>query len=181
MKMKWLLAVLTTLISFVTAHECDGQLLVSRSFDLIYQGDDPSERYDFLLPYDPAVPVIVRFNGFLENLAPEETGVRYGIAGLRPDRTGEGRQFTDEMGVRLPPADPVLGTTHVPIVFEQPITFTPAETYFWVEGLGGSDYFRFAGDFSIQAVPEPTASALLGCAAMLALLSRLCKKRSRGA
>jgi hypothetical protein len=149
--------------------------LASRSFDLLFQGDDPSERYDFLLPFDSQTPVLIEFNGFLENLAPEETGVRYGVNWYLGNNLWNGRQFTDDMGVRLPGADAELGSTRVPISFSQPIDFTPSETHFWVEGLGGADYFRFVGDLAIQPIPEPAVSTRLVVAALGAFLQCLRK------
>jgi hypothetical protein len=177
MKTKWFLALVAMLVSFGTSPQSRAQTLASRSFDLLFAGDDPSERFDFLLPSDPLVPVSVRFDGFFENLDFGETGVRFGL-GWRVDGTmWDGRQFTDEFGVRLPGADPVLGSTRVPIHFDQQIDFTPSEIQYWVEGLGPGDRFQFVGDFSIQAVPEPTVFNCLGAAAMAGLLYRQWIKR----
>ena len=63
----------------------------------------------------------VQFDGFFENLNPGEMGVRYGIGWCLGNNNWEGRQFTDDMGVRLPGADLVLGSTRVPIRFEERI------------------------------------------------------------
>ena len=155
------------------ASQIEAQSLVTRSFDLVFQGDDPSERYDFFLPYDRQTPVTVQFNGFFENLASEETGVRYGLNWYLGNNLWDGRQFTDDMGVRLPPADSIAGTTRMPINFNQPIDFTPSEVHFWVEGLGPTDRFRFVGDLAIQPVPEPAVLILLTAAALGGLVLRL--------
>jgi hypothetical protein len=61
-------------------------------------------------------------------------------------------------------------TTRVPFRFEERIDFTPSELQFSVEGLGPTDRFQFVGDFSIQAVPEPTT--LLAVAALAWLSHR---------
>jgi hypothetical protein len=179
--MKWIVATVAALLSCGVAHHCHAQLLASRSFDLLFQGDDPSERYDFLLSTDPLVPVTVRFEGFFENLSTEETGVRYGIGWYLGNHNWDGRQFTDEMGLRLPGADPLWGTTRVPFGFAQRIDFTPSETQFWVEGLGGTDRFRFIGEFAIQAVPEPTVLTQLIGAAFAGLYHWLRMKRKNHA
>lgn len=176
MKTKWILPVVALLGCFGTAPQSSAQRLASRSFDLLIAGDDPSERFDFLLPPNPQVPVHVSFNGFFENLASDETGVRYGIGWYVGNGNWDGRQYTDEMGMRLPGADPVLGATRVPMQFEQWISSTPSETQFWVEGLGGSDRFRFVGEFAIQAVPEPTVLTLLIGAALAGIFHCLWMK-----
>jgi hypothetical protein len=178
MKTKLILAAATVLFAFGWAPRCGAQPLASRSFDLLFTGDDPSERYDFLLPFDPLVPVNVHFDGFFENLNPDETGVRSGLGWFVAGTAWEGRQFTDEFGVRLRGADADLGPTRVPFRFDQQIAFTPSETQFWVEGLGPGDRFRFVGDFSIEAVPEPTVSNLLAGAIVAGLLCRWWVKRT---
>lgn len=175
MKTKGILTAVVILV--LSVSQSPAQPLATRSFDLLFQGDDPSERYDFLLPLDPQTPVVAQFTGFLENLASEETGVRYGVNWYLGNTLWDGRQFTDDMGVRLPGADPLLGTIRVPISFHQPIDFTPSEIHFWVEGIGGADNFRFNGDFAIQPVPEPTVSVLF-VAAVLAVGARWLRRRA---
>jgi hypothetical protein len=151
---------------------------VSRSFNQLFAGDDPSERFDFPLSFDPHVPIHVLFNGYFENLDAGETGVRSSLGWFVAGTTWDGRALTDgDMGLRLPGADPILGTTRVPFQFEQRIDFTPSEIQFSVEGLGPGDRFQFVGDFSIQAVPEPTVITLLVVAPVAALWHWLNRSR----
>lgn len=42
---------------------------------------------------------------------------------------------------------------------------------FIVQGGGPADHFRFVGDFTIQQVPEPTASTLAAAGAVIGLLT----------
>jgi len=170
MRPKWILAAAALLAWIGTAPQSFAQTLASRSFDTLFAGDDPSERFDFLLQPTSLTPVLVSFSGCFENLNPGETGVRYGLGWPLGGGNWDGRQYTDEMGLRLPGADPVLGATRVPMQFEQEIGFTPSEVQFWVEGLGGVDHFRFVGEYAIQAVPEPSAFTLLIGAALAGLL-----------
>jgi hypothetical protein len=147
------------------------------SFDQIFEGDDPSEVFEFNLPFDPAVPTIVRFNGFIENLKSgddAETGVRFQVVWRPPQGDGAGYIFPDSLedylrGVRLPSADPILGPVRVPVTFQADVPYSPALLRFGVEGLGGTDLFRFVGDLSIQPVPEPHA-ATVGSAVLIATL-----------
>lgn len=178
MKTKWTLAAVAMGIAFGSGPQSSAQALVSRSFDMVFAGDDPTEGFGFLLPGDPAGPVRVSFDGYFENLDPFETGVRSGLSWLQPDGTWDGSMLTDlYTGLRLPGADPVLGTPRVPLEFEQQLTFTPAETHFWVEGLGPADQFRFVGEFAIEPVPEPNPLTLLGAAGMVTILCRLGLRR----
>jgi hypothetical protein len=171
MKTKMLIVAVTLLITFGLAAPCGAQPLVSRSFNQLFAGDDPTERFDFLLSFDPLVPINVLFNGYFENLDAGETGVRSSLGWFVAGTIWDGRALTDgTMGLRLPGADPILGTTRVPFQFEQRIDFTPSEIQFSVEGLGPGDRFQFVGDFSIQVVPEPTVVTLLVVAALAGLL-----------
>ena len=144
------------------------------SFDQVFEGDDPSEVFEFNLPFDPAVPTLLRFNGFVENLETgddAETGVRFQLRWRPPAGDGGGFDFPDpsdpnSRGVRLPPADPLLGPVRVPVTFQTDVPYSPALVRFGVEGLGPTDLFRFVGDLSIQPVPDPQAAAV--CIAVLA-------------
>ena len=173
-----LIVAVTLLITFGLAPRCGAQPLVSRSFNQLFAGDDPSVRFDFLLPFDPQVPINVLFNGYFENLDAGETGVHSSLGWPVAGTTWDGRELTDgDMGLRLPGADPMSGTTRVPFQFEQRIDFTPSEIQFAVEGLGPGDRFQFVGDFSIQAVPEPAVVTLLVVAALAELLHWLHRRR----
>jgi hypothetical protein len=185
MKTKILLVAVTLLMTFGLASQCGAQLLVSRSFNQLFAGDDPSERFDFPLPYDPQAPIDVRFIGYFENFDfhPEETGARSSLGWFVAGTIWDAQALTDgDMGLRLPGADPILGTTRVPFQFEQRISFTPSEIQFSVEGLGPGDRFQFVGEFSIRAVPEPTVITLLGAVGLSQLLcGRRMKRRNRAA
>jgi hypothetical protein len=150
---------------FALGSRSDGlaQPGVQESFNLLFQGDDPSQVFTYDLPFNPLVPSLVRFDGFFENLAPDETGVRYGLRWLRADGSGfDGGLLTDVDGVRLPGVDPVLGPVRVLTQFDQCIAFTPSTVHFDVEGLGPADNFRLVGEFTITPVPEPSVLVLLG-------------------
>ena len=117
------------------------------------------------------VPISVRIDGLFENLATAETGVRYKLWWPRPDGSGtDGPRDLDF--TRLP------ASGRLPLEFEQPIGFIPDMVFFAVEGGGPADHFRYAGDFTIQQVPEPVTSTLTVAGAVLALLVR--RSRSRG-
>jgi hypothetical protein len=134
---------------------------VLQSFDRLFQGDDPSESFQFSLTYDPAVPTTVRFAGYVENLSPfSETGARFLLAwGRSADNWPEGLTLPDWpdylMGVRFPAADPVLGPTRVPVEFHGRIDYAPAALRFDVEGLGCCDYFRLVGSLTLAPTVEP--------------------------
>jgi len=147
---------------------------VLRSFDQRFEGDDPTEGFDFNLPYDADVPSVVRFEGFAENLntgADAGTGVRFALRWRPPAGDGGGFDFPadDQPGVRLPAADPEAGPVRVPIQFETTLPYSPALLHFTVEGLGPADNFRFVGDLSIRPLPEPAAGALVAALAVAAL------------
>ena len=155
-----------------------------RSFDQRFEGDDPTEGFDFTLPYDAAVPSVVRFEGFAENLnvGPEAgTGVRFALVWRPPQGGGDNFRFPpeEEPGVRLPAADPATGPLRVPIQFETTLPYSPALLHFTVEGLGPADNFQFVGDLSIRPVPEPAAIALP--AALAALAGSLLRRNRRPA
>ena len=160
---------------------------VLRSFDQVFEGDDPSEVFEFNLPFDQATPAVVRFDGFAENLdagAEAETGVRFQLRWRPATGDGGGVDLPDETlfprGVRLPPADPTTGPARVPIEFESLVPYSPALLLFAVEGLGPSDHFRFAGELSIRPVPEPGAPGLALLASSAALGFSRCRARVRG-
>lgn len=134
---------------------------VLQSFDRLFQGDDPTESFQFSLEYDPAVPTTVRFAGFVENLSAfDETGARFLLGwGRTNDNLAEGVSLPDGpeylMGVRFPPADPVQGPVRVPVEFQGRIGYAPASLRFDVEGLGCCDYFRLVGTLTIEPTVEP--------------------------
>ena len=173
MALRRLPAVRCALAVIFVASPAAGAVL--RSFDQVFQGDDPSEVFEFDLPFDPAVRSVLRFDGFAENLGtgPEaETGVRFQIRWRPAVGDGGGADFPDDpegMGVRLPAADPVLGPTRVPIRFETGVPYSPAVVLLGVEGLGPSDHFRFVGEFSIRPVPEPTGVVSLAVMAIASI------------
>ena len=52
-----------------------------QTFDRLFQGDDPTEGFDFSLAPDPATQSLIRFSGFAENRDTfSETGVRFWLA-----------------------------------------------------------------------------------------------------
>jgi hypothetical protein len=137
---------------------------VLQSFDRLFQGDDPSEVFEFTLPFDPAVPSSVRFSGFVENRDTfAETGVRFALFWGRIAGGFDGGILYPEehMGVRMPAADPVLGPKRVPVEFQASVGYWPAWVRLDVEGLGCCDDFRLVGDLSVEAVPR-LAIALFG-------------------
>jgi hypothetical protein len=139
----------------------ESQAAVLQSFDRLFEGDDPSESFQFSLEYDPAIPTTVRFAGFVENLSTfDETGARFLFGwGRTNDDWVEGVSFPawpDYLrGVRFPAADPLLGPTRVPVVFQGRVGYAPASLRFDVEGLGCCDYFRLVGTLSIEPTVEP--------------------------
>ena len=141
------------------------QAAVMQSFDRLFQGDDPSESFQFSLDYDPAAPATVRFAGFVENLSPfDETGARFLLAWGRTNASWpEGVYLPDGpeylMGVRFPAADPVQGPVRVPVELEARIGYAPASLRFDVEGLGCCDYFRLVGTLTIKPPVEPELRA----------------------
>src|SRR5512138_3373959 len=100
---------------------------VLQSFDRQFQGDDPTESFTFTLPHDPSLPSLLRFDGFAENLVPDETGVRFLLRWAPTGTDGGGEMvFPGEPifgGVRLPGVDSVPGTTRVPIHFGATIDY----------------------------------------------------------
>ena len=140
------------------------QTLAQRSFNQIFQGDDPGELFTFDLPFEPSVQSVARFDGFFENLDPAQTSVLYEL--FWPLADGSGNR--DRFGIDFTPL-PASG--RLPVRFEHPIAFTPDAVFFHVEGGGPSDHFRFVGEFSIQQVPEPTASTLAAAGAVIGLLA----------
>ena len=150
---------------------------VLRSFDQVLEGDDPTEVFELNLPFDAAVPTVLQFNGFVENLDAgddAETGMRFQLRWRPMAGDGGGFDFPDpadpnSRGVRLPAADPLLGPVRVPVTFQTIVPYSPALVRFGVEGLGPTDRFRFVGDLSIQPVPEPHA-ATVGSAVLIATL-----------
>jgi hypothetical protein len=152
---------------------------VIQSYDELFQGDDPSKVFTLNLLFEPTTPSELRFDGFVENLDSfDETGVRFGLAWQTADGThGIGTTFPAgddfNMGVRLPPVDPVLGAVHVPVQFGADLGLSsPAVVELIVEGLGPADNFRLVGDLTVQPVPEPGMLVLFGTAACVALAYR---------
>lgn len=135
-----------------------GRLL--QSFDRLFQGDDPTEGFEFSLPLDLAVPSVVRFAGFAENQDMfHETGVRFWLIWGRAEGSHEEvRIFPEEpeffMGFRLPPTDLAGNPVRVPMEFQSRIDYSPAWVKFTVEGLGCCDNFRLVGDLTIQPGPQ---------------------------
>jgi hypothetical protein len=154
-----------------TAHQSVAQTFAQRSFNVVLEGDDPSEVFTFDLPFDSLVPIRVSIDGLFENLDTSETGVRYKLWWPRADGSGIDGP-TDSDYTRLP------ASGRLPLEFEQPIGFTPDMVFFAVEGGGPADHFRYVGDFTIQQVPEPVTSTLTVAGAVLALLGR--RLRNRG-
>jgi hypothetical protein len=55
-----------------------------------FQGDNPSESFQFSLAFDPAVPTTVQFTGFTENLSTFlETETRFSMGWGRTDNNWE--------------------------------------------------------------------------------------------
>jgi hypothetical protein len=153
------------LLSLSSENQSAAQSLVSRSFDVVFEGDDPGEVFAFDLPFDPLIPSVVRFDGLFENLTAFQTSVRYGLLWRRADGSGD----IEEIGIDF---TALPGSGSLPIQFDEAIGFTPDLVYFHIEGGGPADHFRFTGEFSIQQVPEPHACALLAAAAVAALARR---------
>src|SRR5688572_9371194 len=82
------LVVFVTLTVVSAPREASAQTLVSRSFDLLLEGDDPTQSFTFPLPFDPDVPSRVRFDGYFQNLVDSETGVLIGLIWPSEDGTG---------------------------------------------------------------------------------------------
>lgn len=132
-----------------------------QTFDQLFQGDDPTEGFDFSLAPDPTTESLIRFSGFAENHdAFSETGVRFWVGSWRTNGTRDELQlFPREpeffTGYRLPPIDPLNGPVRVPIQFQTRLKYSPASVHFTVEGLGCCDDFRFVGDLTIEPAGDP--------------------------
>ena len=144
---------------------------VLQSFDRLFQGDDPSEVFQFpsgffqfSLKYDPAAPSTLRFTGYVENQDLfDETGARFLFNWGRSERIWDGAVLFPDgpdylMGVRFPAADPVQGPVRVPIEFQASIDYAPAWLRFDVEGLGCCDNFRLVGELTLEPTVEPQLS-----------------------
>jgi len=137
---------------------------VLQSFDRLFQGDDPSEVFQFSLKYDPSAPSTLRFTGYVENLDLfDETGARFLFGWGRSEGSWDGAVLFPEgldylMGVRFPAADPVQGPVRVPVEFQARIDYAPAWLRFDVEGLGCCDNFRLVGALTIEPTVEPQLS-----------------------
>jgi hypothetical protein len=131
-----------------------------QTFDRLFQGDDPTEGFDYNLSPDPSAPSVIRFSGFAENRDTfSETGVRFWLGSGRTNGTRDELQlFPLEtgffMGYRLLPVDPMSGPVRVPIQFQARLEYSPAWVHFTVEGLGCCDDFRFVGDLTIEPAWE---------------------------
>ena len=94
----------------------ESQAAVLQSFERLFQGDDPSESFQFSLEYDPAGPTTVRFAGFVENLSAfDETGARFLLGwGAHQRQSGGGRQLARRTrvsaGGAIPAGRPGAGT-----------------------------------------------------------------------
>jgi hypothetical protein len=164
-------AVLTILATCSVGHAA-----VLQSFDRLFQGDDPTEGFTFTLPYDASTPSMLQFDGFAENLVPDETGVRFLLRWAPSGTDGGGEMaFPGEPqfgGVRLPGVDLLSGTTRVLLHFGATIDYAPGGVLFVVEGLGPTDSFRFVGDLTLQPVPEPETWTLLALGATAVIIAR---------
>ena len=171
MKTRTIYFAVLMLLALGAPRQSAAQPLAQRSFDLVFQGDDPGEVFTFVLPFDPLVPSAVRFVGFFENLSTSDTSVSYNLSWLTSDSTRSSGPSSDGFV-------PLTGAGHLPVVFDQLVGFTPARVDFQVEGGGPSDHFRFVGEFAIQQVPEPGVFTLLGTGAILGLLCRRFRRNS---
>ena len=155
-----LFTLLLTGLAPVCAPSATGATVL-QSFDRLFQGDDPSEVFQFSLKHDPAAPSTVRFKGFVENLdAFDETGARFLFGWGRSEGSWDGVVLFPDgldylMGVRFPAADPVQGPVRVPVEFQARIDYAPAWLRFDVEGLGCCDNFSLVGDLTIEPTMEP--------------------------
>src|SRR5687767_5862772 len=122
--------VLTGLILTSTVFRVSAGTL--QTFDSLFQGDDPTEGFEFSLFPDPARPCVIQFSGYAENRdGLDETGVRFWLGSGRTNGTrDELHLFPPEpqffMGFRLPPIDPMNGPVRVPIQFQSRIEYSPA-------------------------------------------------------
>lgn len=161
MKMGRTYFVLYVLLIVAAALPAAAQLLI-QPFDAVLEGDDPGKVFPVDLPYDPATPVVVRFEGFFQNLDTGETGVRWGFWWSQSEGGGtEG--FTGISFARLP------GSGTLPVQFERWIGYTPDTLFLHVEGGGPADHFLFSGEMTIQQVPEPGVWVVMGLAGIVAL------------
>ena len=164
MKLKHLSLLVVALVSLEMPDHATAQPLVQRSFDQLFAGDDPGELFEFDLPFDPQIASVALFDGAFDNLAIDETGVRFALYWLKPD--GDWDSSPEEGFVRLP------SYGELPIDFEQQIGFTPSKVLLHIEGGGPADYFQFHGDFTIKQVPEPSSLVLLVATALPGLTCR---------
>src|SRR4030095_8608986 len=137
LKFKHVSLVVAALVSLEAPDSVTAQPLVQRSFDQLFAGDDPGELFEFDLAFDPQTPSVALFNGSFDNLAIDETGVRFTLYWLKPD--GDWDSSPEEGFVRLP------SYGQLPIDFEQQIGFTPSKVLLHIEGGGPAEYFRFLG------------------------------------
>jgi hypothetical protein len=171
MKTKRFSVVLVVLLTLGAAQHLAAQVLTNHSFDLVLQGDDPGEVFNFAFPFDPLVPSRVTFDGFFENLDGADTGVNYQLTWFHADRS----VFLSSGGFV-----PLAGFGRLPLSLDQTAGFTPTEAFVHIEGGGPADHFRFVGQFAIQPVPEPSTFALLGVAAAVSLFRWLYGRKATG-
>src|SRR5688572_25896996 len=160
MKTKSFSVMLLALLTLGAVQQSGAQVLTNHSFDLVLQGDDPGEVFNFTFPFDPQAPSRVTFDGFFENLDGTATGVNYYLS------------WSDANRIVLLSSGgfvPLASFGRLPVSFDQTAEFTPTAAFVHIEGGGPADHFRFVGEFAIQQVPEPSAFALLSVAAAVGL------------
>ena len=168
MRAKILKVMLVMILTLGSAQQLAAQLLTNYSFDLVLQGDDPGEVFNFTFPFDPLAPSRVTFNGYFENLDGASTGVNYYMSW---SDGGSSVVLSSGGFVQL------AGSGQLPVSLDQTVGFTPTASFVHIEGGGPSDHFRFVGDFAIHQVPEPGMFTLLSLAAGVSWFGCLYRRR----